>query len=141
MGVDKAIEILQEYIEVDREIREGDTESDYSKFCENKCEAIESLIKYVYASRSALKMNDIINNVNNNNGNKQLTDEEIKQLIACLDNAIYSEDEFVNAEQRSKLIKYSCELPYKLYELLGIKYCETEHSVDIDTLEIKYDEI
>ena len=86
-------------------------------------------------------MNDIINNANNNDSNKQLTHEEIKQLIACLDNAVFHVDEFTNAEQRSRLIKYSCELPYKLYELLGIDYEESEHSIDIDTLEIKYDKL
>ena len=136
-SIDEAISILQDFVETDRIIRDGDTESDYSKYCEEKCEAIESLIEYVYASRSALKMNDIINNANNNDSNKQLTHEEIKQLIACLDNAVFHADEFINAEQRSKLIKYSCELPYKLYELLGIEYCEPEHSVDIDSLDIK----
>lgn len=34
INVDKAIEILKDYIELDRKIREGDTESDYSVFCE-----------------------------------------------------------------------------------------------------------
>ena len=112
-SIDEAISILQDFVETDRIIRDGDTESDYSKYCEEKCEAIESLIEYVYASRSALKMNDIINNANNNDSNKQLTHEEIKQLIACLDNAVFHADEFINAEQRSKLIKYSCELQLK----------------------------
>ena len=54
-NIDKAISILQDYVKLDREIREGDTESDYSRFCEEKCEAIESLIEYVFASRCAFK--------------------------------------------------------------------------------------
>ena len=55
INVDEAIEILTDYIELDRQIREGDTESDYSKFCEEKCEAIESLIEFIFASRCAFK--------------------------------------------------------------------------------------
>lgn len=51
MNVDKAIEILKDYIKLDRSIREDDTESDYSRFCEEKVEAIESLIEYVYANK------------------------------------------------------------------------------------------
>ena len=60
INIDEAIELLQDYIKIDREIREGDTESDYSKFCEEKCEAIESLIEYVYASKNAFKTRDKI---------------------------------------------------------------------------------
>ena len=56
-NIDEAIGLLQDYVKVDREIREGDTESDYVEFCENICEAIESLIEYVYASRHTLWLN------------------------------------------------------------------------------------
>lgn len=60
MNVDEAIEILKDYVELDRNIREGDTESDYSKFCEEKCDAIDSLIEYVFASRCAFKTSSVI---------------------------------------------------------------------------------
>ena len=50
--IDKAIEILQDYVKLDREIREGDTESDYGRFCEEKCEAIESLMDCINTNRN-----------------------------------------------------------------------------------------
>lgn len=42
--MDKDIEILQDWITRDRQMRNNSTESDYDKFCEEKCKAIESLI-------------------------------------------------------------------------------------------------
>lgn len=60
MNVDKAIEILKDYVELDRQIREGDTEGDFNSFCEEKCEAIESLIEYIFASRCAFKTSSVI---------------------------------------------------------------------------------
>ena len=71
MNIDEAIELLQDYIKADREIREGDTESDYSKFCEEKCEAIESLIEYVHSTQN----------------NKPLTNKGIGYIISGLENA------------------------------------------------------
>lgn len=139
-NIDEAIETLKEYVELDRHIREGDTESDYSKFCENKCLSIESLIEYVYASKRALKTYKIKEVIKTNSNNKQLTDEEIKQIIACLDNAIYEEDEFISYEQRCKLIEYSSNLPYKLYGLLGIEYDELIQTINIDSLEVEIED-
>ena len=60
MNVDKAIEILQEYVALDKQIREGDTESDFNKFCSEKCDAIESLIEFIFASRCAFKTSSVI---------------------------------------------------------------------------------
>ena len=68
-NIDEAILILQDYVKLDRSIREDDTESDYSKFCEEKVEAIESLIEYVYANKCAFKTRDKINS-NNKHNNK-----------------------------------------------------------------------
>ena len=42
--MDKDIEILQDWIARDREMRNNSTQSDYDKFCEEKCEAIEHII-------------------------------------------------------------------------------------------------
>lgn len=39
------IEILEEWIKIDRKMRNNSTESDYDKFCEEKCIAIENLIQ------------------------------------------------------------------------------------------------
>ena len=42
--MNKYIEILQDWIARDREMRNNSTQSDYDKFCEEKCEAIEHII-------------------------------------------------------------------------------------------------
>lgn len=41
----KDIEILEEWIKIDREMRNNSLESDFDKFCEEKNIAIENLIK------------------------------------------------------------------------------------------------
>lgn len=38
------IELLQDWIARDRQMRNNSTQSDYDKFCEEKCEAIEHII-------------------------------------------------------------------------------------------------
>ena len=42
--MDKDVEILQDWIARDRETRNNSKQSDYDKFCEEKCEAIEHII-------------------------------------------------------------------------------------------------
>lgn len=46
MTLEQAIKICQERIDLDRSMRDGKVESDYDKFCENECLAIETLIGY-----------------------------------------------------------------------------------------------
>lgn len=46
MTLNEAIEICQARIDLDRSMRDNKVESDYEKFCENECMAIERLIKY-----------------------------------------------------------------------------------------------
>ena len=46
MTLEKAISICQARIDLDRSMRDNKVESDYEKFCENECMAIEMLIKY-----------------------------------------------------------------------------------------------
>lgn len=48
MTKQEAIKILKEYVELDRAIRDvKDYTSDFDEFCEEKCVAIETLIKCV----------------------------------------------------------------------------------------------
>ena len=48
MNLDKAIKILETWVEADREFRENKLESDYDKFCEERNIAIETLIDELY---------------------------------------------------------------------------------------------
>jgi len=47
MTTSEAIELLKDYIKIDRFGRKNETKSDYDKFCEEHCTAIETLIKCV----------------------------------------------------------------------------------------------
>jgi hypothetical protein len=47
MTTSEAIELLKDYIKIDRWSRNNETKSDYDKFCEGHCEAIETLINYI----------------------------------------------------------------------------------------------
>jgi hypothetical protein len=139
INVDKAIEILKDYVELDRVIREGDTESDYSKFCEEKCLSIESLIEYVFASRCAFKTSSVISKqVKEVEDTKvvQLTETDLKKMLACLTNCVFvADDGYISDEQRLKLIDYNYDILYKICDSLGIVFDDT--IIDIDTLEIE----
>ena len=138
-NIDEAISILQDFVETDRIIRDGDTESDYSKYCEEKCEAIESLIEYGYASRSAFKTSSMISKqVKEDEDTKvvQLTETDLKKILACLTNCTFTVDKgFISDEQRLKLIDYHFDVLYKIHDMLGTVLEDT--TIDIDSLEIK----
>ena len=137
INVDKAIEILKDYIELDRSIREGDTESDFNKFCSEKCDAIESLIEFIFASRCAFKTSNAISKkVKEVEDIKvvQLTETDLKKMLACLSNCTFVADEYISDEQRLKLIVYNYDVIYRIHDMLGTVLEDTK--IDIDTLEI-----
>ena len=53
MDSSKAIQILKKRVETDRRLRDNSTESDYDKFCEIECIAIETLIKGFQSYRNS----------------------------------------------------------------------------------------
>ena len=138
INVDKAIEILKDYIELDRQIREGDTESDYSKFCEQNVSAIESLIEYIFASRCAFKTSSVISKqVKEVEDTKvvQLTEIDLKKMLACLEMAIYKVDNYLSERERNILIDYSSDLGYTISDILKIEDYDS-CKIDIETLEV-----
>lgn len=44
MSEEEAIERLKERVKLDRKIRNNKIESDYEQFCENECQAIETIL-------------------------------------------------------------------------------------------------
>ena len=44
MNEEEAIERLKERVKLDRKIRNNKIESDYEQFCENECQAIETIL-------------------------------------------------------------------------------------------------
>lgn len=51
MDISEAVKVLEEYIAIDRDIRDNDNNSDYDKFCENQCLAIETILKFVESNK------------------------------------------------------------------------------------------
>lgn len=47
MNLSKAINIVRERVEIDRDMRDYSVESDYDRWCEEQCEALEVLIDNV----------------------------------------------------------------------------------------------
>ena len=47
MNLENAIYILKDYVNVDRQIRQHRTESDFEQFCETTCIAIETVLNKV----------------------------------------------------------------------------------------------
>lgn len=44
IDIDEDVKVLKEFVELDRRIRQNKTESDYEKFCERRCVAIEHIL-------------------------------------------------------------------------------------------------
>lgn len=88
--MDKDIEILQDWIARDREMRNNSTQSDYDKFCEEKCEAIEHII---------------IENIQFGEQNKKIelalidTDRELQEYKKAYEIAIFELDFYKNHSQ------------------------------------------
>ena len=140
MNIDKAIEILKDYVELDRSIREGNNEGDFNSFCEEKCEAIESLIEYIFASRCAFKTSSAISKKVEelkDTNTVQLNEVDLKKTLACLGMAIYKiDDKYLTKGQRDLLIEYNSDLRYTIGDILEIEDCDSVE-IDIETLEIK----
>ena len=141
-NIDKAISILQDFVETDRiirDVRDNSIESDFDRYCERNNDAIESLIEYVYASRSAFKTSSMISKqVKEDEDTKvvQLTETDLKKILACLSNCMFIKDNgYISDEQRLKLIDYNYDILYKIHDSLGTLLDDT--IIDIDTLEIK----
>lgn len=55
MEVESAIAILKDYVNTDRQIRNHSLESDFDKFCETTCIAIETVIDKLEAYEEYFK--------------------------------------------------------------------------------------
>lgn len=57
MKIEKAVKVLEDYIDLDRSVREDDEmKSDFDEFCEEKCIAMEVLIDYYKKSEEDKEM-------------------------------------------------------------------------------------
>ena len=140
INVDKAIEILKEYVRLDRDIREENTKGNYNLFCEEKCLSIESLIEYIYASRCAFKTSSAIskkvNEIKDTNIT-QLSETDLKKLLVCLGMATYVEADDLTKEQRNKVVGYNVDIDSKIWDMLNINTDDERVDIDIETLELR----
>lgn len=51
MKLEQAVKILKDYVELDRSVRTDRVKSDFDKFCEEKCVAIETVLKEIKKER------------------------------------------------------------------------------------------
>lgn len=61
--IEREIKWLKEYVEQDRAMRKNSTESDFDKFCEEHCKAIETVLK---AYKEQERENQMLKNTKNN---------------------------------------------------------------------------
>ena len=55
MSVESAILILKDYVNVDRQMRQHRTESDFEQFCETTCIAIDTVIEQLETYKEYFK--------------------------------------------------------------------------------------
>lgn len=78
MNEEEAIERLKERVKLDRKIRDNKTESDYEQFCENECQAIETILNLADKQQKEIEEKNIAINKMSKDISRQL--EEIEKL-------------------------------------------------------------
>lgn len=58
MKLEDAILILKDYVNVDRQMRQHRTESDFEQFCETTCIAIETVLNKLEIEGNTLRSSD-----------------------------------------------------------------------------------
>ena len=112
--MEEDIKILEEFIELDRKIRENKVESDYEQFCERRCIAIENVLRERQLDKEKIKQleeklkgrtdntNKLIEvtNLYLNSIPKSLIKEKIEELKETAD-----EDNFIRIQVLEELLK------------------------------------
>ena len=87
MNLEKAIEVLNEWIRIDRMTRKGEEHSDYDDFCEEKCIAIDVVLSELEQTKADLySANCVIGDLVSNkvewiSVNDKIPEEETKVLV------------------------------------------------------------
>jgi len=89
MNLKDAVDILTEWVQVDRDIRDS-IESDYDNFCEEKCIAIDTVLRAIKIKDEYLKfINDLLIDYDGcvtTETLKELIDEEREYIHKALNN-------------------------------------------------------
>ena len=78
MNEEEAIERLKERVKLDRKIRNNKIESDYEQFCENECQAIETILNLADKQQKEIEEKNIAINKMSKDISRQL--KEIERL-------------------------------------------------------------
>ena len=81
MSEEEAIERLKERVKLDRKIRNNKIESDYEQFCENECQAIETILNLADKQRKEIEEKNVAINKMSKDISKQLEEIEEKRII------------------------------------------------------------
>lgn len=117
MDIEKAIKILKEFVKQDRKMRDYKVESDYDKFCEERCIAIETVLNEL-----EYKQDDI----NVLQAQRDSVENQLKQAKAELEKKDKIIDEM--AKYIVNLIKYNN--PEEIREVKEIKQYFTKKVED-----------
>ena len=77
LSEEEAIERLKERVKLDRKIRDNKAESDYEQFCENECQAIETILNLADKQRKEIEEKNCLIDV---------LQHRIEELLNVLDN-------------------------------------------------------
>jgi hypothetical protein len=78
MSEEEAIERLKERVKLDRKIRNNKIESDYEQFCENECQAIETILNLADKQQKEIEEKNVAINKMSKDISRQL--KEIEKL-------------------------------------------------------------
>lgn len=78
MSEEEAIERLKERVKLDRKIRNNKIESDYEQFCENECQAIETILNLADKKQKEIEEKNVAINKMSKDISRQL--KEIEKL-------------------------------------------------------------
>ena len=115
MNGEEAIERLKERVKLDRKIRNNKIESDYEQFCENECQAIETILNLADKQQKEIEEKNIAINKMSKDISRQLKEIEklnfenrmLKKWNEQLDQNCISKDKI-----REKIEHYNIELEH-----------------------------
>lgn len=114
MNEEEAIERLKERVKLDRKIRDNKTESDYEQFCENECQAIETILNLADKKQKEIEEKNIAINKMSKDISRQLEEIEklnfenhmLKKWNKQLDQECISKDKIREKIKKAKEIKW-----------------------------------
>ena len=139
MDIEEDINILNEYINIDRKMRNNNQESDYDKFCERQCIAIENLLaereedkKKIAELEAKLEFYQW-GDLDNLKFEEYMKEFIPKQKVKDLKESIVLEPTIVGGRRNAKTLEYGIKLGKKLEDL-------KKHNKELDDKKLNLEE-